>query len=82
METMTKRDYYDILGVAPYASQDEIKSAYRSKIKEYHPDKFTNEPDWVKKHSAEMSKKLNEAFGVLQDSNKRKEYDKEVGLQD
>jgi len=75
-----KETYYDILGITSYATQDEIKKAYRDKIKEYHPDKFTNEPDWVKKQAEEMSKKLNEASGVLQNSNRKKEYDEEIGL--
>lgn len=57
--------YYDILGVKPNATQDEIRKAYHQKMQEYHPDKFMNQPEWVKKEAEEMSKKLNEAYEAL-----------------
>lgn len=79
-EPAPEKTYYDILGISPTASQDEIKHAYRDKMKEYHPDKFTNAPDWVKKEAEDMTKKLNEAYEELKDSGKRQEYDKRMGL--
>lgn len=85
-EPASQKTYYDILGVDPNASQDEIKEAYRKKILEYHPDrmgswaKTDKVPSWVKKESDEMSKKINEAYGVLSDINKRKDYDKPIGV--
>ncbi|RLI83919.1 hypothetical protein DRP07_02760 [Archaeoglobales archaeon] len=81
-----KETHYDILGIDPKASQDEIKKAYRKKMLEYHPDrigswaKTDKVPSWVKKESDEMSKKINKAYEVLSDINKRKEYDKEIGV--
>ena len=65
---MAKKDFYEVLGVSKNASEAEIKSAFRKKAKEYHPDnKETG--------NAEKFKELSEAYGVLSDANKRKQYD-------
>ncbi|MBN3032651.1 MAG: molecular chaperone DnaJ [Candidatus Saganbacteria bacterium] len=63
------RDYYETLGVARGASQDEIKRAYRNLARKYHPD--------VNKESGatEKFKAINEAYQVLSDPNKRSQYD-------
>ena len=66
---MAKKDYYDILGVSKTATDAEIKSAFRKKAKEYHPD-VNKEPG-----AAEKFKEISEAYGVLGDANKRKQYD-------
>ncbi len=65
-----KRDYYDVLGVAKGASDDEIKKAHRKLAKKYHPDLNRDNPD-----AAEKFKELNEAYEVLSDSDKRSRYD-------
>ena len=65
-----KKNYYDILGVSKTASADEIKSAYRKLVKQYHPDLHPND-----KEAAEKFKEVNEAHETLSDEQKRKEYD-------
>lgn len=81
-----KDNYYDILGINLNASQEDIKKAYRSKLKEDHPDKIAswakndNIPEWVKKEANERTKRLIGAYEVLSDVNKRKQYDKELGF--
>ncbi len=67
---MSKRDYYQILGVNKTASQDEIKSAYRKLAIKHHPDK--NRGDSNAEHKF---KEINEAYDVLKDSQKRATYD-------
>ena len=65
---MAKKDFYEVLGVSKNATDAEIKSAFRKKAKVYHPDnKETGD--------AEKFKELSEAYGVLSDANKRKQYD-------
>ena len=66
---MNKRDYYEVLGVSKGASQDEIKSAFRKLAKKYHPD-VSKEPD-----AAEKFKEAQEAYAVLSDDAKRRQYD-------
>jgi curved DNA-binding protein len=67
---MASKDYYEMLGVSKTASDDEIKRAYRKLAMKYHPDKNAN-----KKEAEERFKELNEAYAVLSDKEKRKQYD-------
>ncbi len=66
---MNKRDYYEVLGVDKNATEAEIKSAFRKLAKKYHPDVSKEE------NAAEKFKEAQEAYAVLSDANKRKQYD-------
>lgn len=67
-----KRDYYEVLGIDRGASSDEIKRAYRKLAKQYHPDVY-NGGD--KETAAEKFKEVSEAYEVLSDEHKRRQYD-------
>jgi curved DNA-binding protein len=67
---MGNRDYYNILGVGKNSSDEEIKRAYRKLAMKYHPDRNPN-----KKEAEERFKEINEAYAVLSDKEKRKQYD-------
>jgi len=69
---MSKRDYYEILGVPKDAAIQQIKKAYRSLALKHHPDRVSADK---KKDAEERFKEISEAYGVLADPEKRKMYD-------
>ena len=66
----TKRDFYEVLGVARNASQDEIKKAYRKLALQYHPDRNPNN-----KEAEDKFKEAAEAYEALSDPTKRQRFD-------
>jgi molecular chaperone DnaJ len=68
---MAKRDYYEILGVSKNATKDDLKKAYRKLAMQYHPDRNPDD-----KASEEKFKEAAEAYEVLNDDNKRTQYDR------
>ena len=64
---MSKRDYYEVLGVAKSAEGKEIKKAYRKMAMKFHPDETISKPN--------SFKEVNEAYEVLSDDQKRATYD-------
>lgn len=73
MGSVSKRDFYETLGVERTASEDDLKKAYRKLARQYHPDLQTGEQQ--KKHAEEKFKEINEAYEHLSDAEKRKRYD-------
>ena len=65
-----KRDYYDVLGIPKTATEAEIKKAFRTTAKKYHPDMHPGDKDCEEKF-----KEAQEAYAVLSDPEKRRQYD-------
>ncbi len=70
------KDYYGILGVIKTAEDIVIKAAYRALTQKHHPDKFQGSQDEAQHRMQE----INEAYAVLSDTEKRKEYDSTYSL--
>jgi molecular chaperone DnaJ len=71
VETMEKRDYYDVLGLPKGASQDDVKKAYKRLARKHHPDVAED-----KSEAERRFKEINEAYQVLSDPEKREVYDR------
>lgn len=69
-ETRSQRDYYQVLGIAPGAGAEEIKRAYHRLAFQCHPDR-----NWESEEANEEMERINEAYAVLSDPIKRREYD-------
>lgn len=72
---MSKRDYYSILGVAQNATLEDIKKSYKKMALKWHPDKWSNKSEAEKKEAEEKFKEVSEAYSVLSDDKKRRQYD-------
>ncbi len=65
------KDYYKILNISQSATQSDIKKSYRALARQYHPDANVGDPKFDK-----IFADINEAYEILKDEEKRKEYDK------
>lgn len=76
--SMSKRDYYEVLGVERTASEPELKKAYRKLALQFHPDRNPDKPE-----AEERFKEVSEAYSILSDAEKREVYDRygHAGLQ-
>ncbi len=72
-------DYYEILEVSKHASQEIIEKAYKTLAKKYHPDTYNGK---AKEKAEDKIKQINEAYSVLKDEFKRKEYDEKQKLEE
>jgi curved DNA-binding protein CbpA len=72
---MTRKDYYQILGVSRDANGEDIRKAFRQLALRYHPDQNPDNP----KNAEEKFKEINEAYEVLGDEHKRRHYDYVTG---
>ena len=68
---MSKRDYYEVLGLSKGASAEDLKKAYRKMAMQYHPDRNPGDSS-----ADEKFREVNEAYDVLKDEQKRAAYDR------
>ncbi|GIX07538.1 MAG: hypothetical protein KatS3mg115_1941 [Candidatus Poribacteria bacterium] len=75
-ESQSWTDYYALLGIPPTATREEIRSAYRRRAREYHPDKLQALDASRREEAAEQMRLLNQAYQTLSDPTRRAEYDR------
>jgi len=75
---MSDETYYTVLGAKETASLSEIKNAYRDLIKQVHPDTIANLAPYLRKIAEDKTKEITEAYGVLSNSSKRRDYDRQL----
>jgi curved DNA-binding protein CbpA len=73
------KNYYELLDLAPTASADEIKRAFRQQIARYHPDKVQHLGTEFQQMAADRAAELTEAYRILSDDGRRAEYDRNLG---
>jgi hypothetical protein len=73
---MNVDSYYTVLGVAENGSPEEIKAAYRELVRQVHPDSIATASPYWKRAAEDKTKEVNEAYAVLADAGKRREYDR------
>src|SRR5450631_3270457 len=75
---MSDDTYYTVLNVPETAPLTEIKAEYRELIKQVHPDTITNLAPYLRRIAEEKAKEITEAYSVLSNSGKRREYDRQL----
>lgn len=74
------KNLYEILGVDKNVNGESLKKKYRDLAKQYHPDKYMNESESKRKEVEKKFMEINEAYTILSDDMKRKEYDKKIEM--
>jgi DnaJ family protein C protein 7 len=82
LKRASRKDYYKILEIERSADDDAIRKAYRRGAMKWHPDRHENDPPEEKKRAEDMFKDVGEAYSVLSDATKRRQYDQGADLQD
>ncbi len=80
MEDFEQLNYYELLGVLPGASSEEIKRAYRQQIARYHPDRYANHTPAEQVYAGRRSQRINEAYRILSDFRRRQAYDRSQSI--
>jgi hypothetical protein len=80
MEDFEQLNYYELLGVPPGASSEEIKRAYRQQIARYHPDRYANHTPAEQAYAGQRSQRINEAYRILSDFRQRQTYDRSQSI--
>lgn len=70
-----ENDYYDVLGIGPESSSEEVQHAYRDQVKQWHPDLFRDAPQDQQTEAEQTMRQITEAYGILGDPEKRLHYD-------
>ena len=76
--TMSDETYYTVLNLKETASPAEVKTAYRDLIRQVHPDTIANLAPYLRKIAEDKAKEINEAYSVLSNSSKRRDYDDQL----
>lgn len=78
---MLEKDYYEVLGIRPSASIDEIDLAYKGRRSQYHPDRYASSDSETLAWATEKMKELNAAYAILKDQSERARFDQQRGKQ-
>ncbi|WP_099476134.1 J domain-containing protein [Stenotrophomonas maltophilia] len=78
---MLEKDYYEVLGIRPSASIDEIDLAYKGRRSQYHPDRYASSDSETLAWATEKMKELNAAYAILKDRSERARFDQQRGKQ-
>ena len=73
-------NYYAVLGVSPFASREQIRAAYRRRIKLWHPDRYAGKPRSLQMRAEQRARRLTAAWAVLGAPAKRQAYDERRGF--
>jgi predicted Zn-dependent protease with MMP-like domain len=80
LDPRAEPNYYAVLGVSPFASREQVRAAYRRRIKLWHPDRYAGKPRSLRMRAEQRTRRLTAAWAVLGDRAKRQAYDQRRGF--